>query len=238
MTGQENRPRLILVHGTRFEAAAWQSYAELIPEAEVVAVDLPGHGERAGSGFTMDMAVDVIAQAASGAQGRPVALAGHSLGGYVAATYAERNPHVLAALGLLGAMGDPQAHPVLIRLYTGFPRFVDRVGAERAAHLANRVMRRMGVDEQDLPSAEGYDVLDDAWGAVIEHCGPRQLEDLDIPVWLVTGTLDQLGIDLRDYRRAAKKPRTVKLRAATHIFPATHREDTARALADMVREIA
>lgn len=184
------RPRLVLVHATRFDSSQWRGYERLIPDAEVVTVDLPGHGARAGAGFTIDTALAVIDEAITAAGERPVALAGHSLGGYLAATYAERNPRSLGALALLGAMGDPAAHPVLIRLYTDFPRWIERVGADRMAHTANRVMTRVGVGEADLPNSVGYDVVEDAWSAVIDTCGPHQLRDLRMPVWLLTGTLD------------------------------------------------
>lgn len=234
----ERRPRLVLVHGTRFDEAQWEGYADLIPRAEVVTVALPGHGVRAGESFTMDAACHILGEAVAAANGRPVAVAGHSLGGYVAATYAQRHPRALAALGLLGAMGDPQAHPVLLRLYTGFPALVDRVGADRMADVANHLMARIGVEAQDLPDSIGYAVVADAWEAVVQECGPHQLDGLDIPVWLITGSIDQLGIDLRAYQRAAKHFRSVVLRRATHIFPLTHRTATAAMLDRMVREIA
>src|SRR5699024_880047 len=42
------RPRLVLVHGTRMDRHEWAAYPDLLPGAEVVAVDLPGHGARLG----------------------------------------------------------------------------------------------------------------------------------------------------------------------------------------------
>lgn len=235
--GEVTRPRLVLVHGTRFDTSQWRGYAELIPEAEVTPVDLPGHGTREGSGFTLDMALEVIGAAVEGARDRPVALGGHSLGGYLAATYAERYPDALNALALMGAMGDPAAHPVLLNLYTGYPRWVQRFGAERMADVANRTIAKLGVTAEDQPGSVGYDVLEDAWKAVVDTCGPHQLRGLRMPVWLVTGSLDQLGIDLRAYREAAPNTRSVVLPGATHVFPVTHREQTAAVLARMVREM-
>ncbi len=37
------RPLVILLHGTRFNARSWDGYADLV-DADVRAVDLPGHG--------------------------------------------------------------------------------------------------------------------------------------------------------------------------------------------------
>ncbi len=42
------RPLVILLHGTRFNARSWDGYADLV-DADLRAVDLPGHGVRAGT---------------------------------------------------------------------------------------------------------------------------------------------------------------------------------------------
>lgn len=44
--------RLVLVPGTRFSATLWEPYRELLPDVELVPVDLPGHGARLGDDFT------------------------------------------------------------------------------------------------------------------------------------------------------------------------------------------
>ena len=98
-----SRPLLVLVHGTRFDTRQWVGYAELIPEADLMPVDLPGHGTRAGRPYSTDAARAVVEEAVGRAEpGRPVVLAGHSLGGYVSADYAHRHPGVLAGLATMG----------------------------------------------------------------------------------------------------------------------------------------
>ena len=84
---------LILLHGTRLSGAQWAGYAERLADvAEVVAPDLPGHGRRADAPFTLAGAVRVVQDLVDGAGERPVFVAGHSLGGFVAMSHAEQQP--------------------------------------------------------------------------------------------------------------------------------------------------
>ena len=94
------RARLVLVHGTRVSGVQWAAHRSwLEPEFEVVTPDLPRHGSRASVPFTMPAAVAAVAEAVeSTTPGLPVVLAGHSLGGYVAMTYASAHSERLLSL--------------------------------------------------------------------------------------------------------------------------------------------
>ena len=232
-----SRPLLVLVHGTRFDTRQWVGYAELIPEADLMPVDLPGHGTRAGRPYSTDAALAVVEEAVGRAEpGRPVVLAGHSLGGYVSADYAHRHPGVLAGLVRIGATADPSRHPQLARLYTGFAGLLPRVGADRMSRLANGVMRRLGASVDDLPDATGYAATPAAWSAVVAEARADQLADVDCPVYLVAGQFDQLGIDLRAYARHCRDPRVLVIKRASHLAPLTHRGQVAAILRDAVLE--
>ena len=86
--------RLVLVHGSRLSASQWSPQtARLAADPalrdwlEVVVPDLPGHGARSSEPFTLDRAVGAVAAAVEADPAvECVVLAGHSLGGYVAAT--------------------------------------------------------------------------------------------------------------------------------------------------------
>lgn len=229
------RPLLVLVHGTRFDASQWEGYDHLVPGAQTLAVDLPGHGSRAGESYDTQAALAVVDAAVGSAdEGQPVVLAGHSLGGYVATAYAERHPDALHALVLVGACADPSRHPVLRRLYTGFARVLPAVGAARMAGIANAVMRRLGAEPDDLPDATGYAVLPEAWAAVIAAAGVRQLEQLTCPVFLVAGQFDQLRIDTNAYAAICADPRVRIISRASHFAPITHRDAVAAVLREAV----
>ena len=225
------RPLVILLHGTRFNAKAWDGYTNLL-DADLRPVDLPGHGLRAGRPWSSEAALAVIdEEVASAAPGTPIVLVGHSLGGYVATAWAGRHPDALAGLVLVGAMADPRRHPVLTRTYTGFARLLPLVGAERMASAANAVLRVLGLGRDALPDATGYAVMPEAWRAVVSEAGCHHLHEVRCPVWLVAGQFDQLGIDLRRYARACRDPHVVVVRGATHLLPFTHQPQ----LAEVVR---
>ena len=98
---------LVLLHGFGGSAAAWRPLAaEMAGERRVIALDLPGHGgslgTRAGGAGSMAKAV------ASSLQEQGIDrfhVAGHSMGGAVAALLALRQPERVASLTLLAPGG-------------------------------------------------------------------------------------------------------------------------------------
>lgn len=230
------RPLLVLLHGTRFDSRAWSGYAELVPEADVVAVDLPGHGTRAGQPYSTDAALAILEGATD--TSASVVLAGHSLGGYLAAAYAHRHPERPAALVLIGATADPSRHPVLVGTYTGFARLLPIVGADRMARVANLTLRGLGMQPGALPDATGYAVTPQAWAAVIAEARPDQLAELDCPVFLVAGQFDQMRIDIHRYAQACRDARVRILPRASHLAPLTHPEAVAAVLREAVATVS
>lgn len=230
------RPLVILLHGTRFDARSWAGYDEFV-DADLRPVDLPGHGVRAGQPWTTEAALAVIdAEVASVPSGTPIVLVGHSLGGFLATTWAQRNPDALAGLVLVGAMADPRRHRVLTKAYTDFARLLPLVGPERMAVVANTVLRVMGMRGEAIPDATGYAVAPAAWNTIATEAGAHQLPDITCPVWLVAGLLDQLAVDTRWYARACQNARIVVVPGATHLLPFTHRRTLAKVIAEACSE--
>ena len=115
--GNPAGPRVVLVHGTPGSATAWADYLlDPPPGLELVALDRPGF-DRSGPEAA---AVSLEAQAAAvvallPADGRPVVLLGHSLGGTIVARVAAEHPARVTALVLLAASLDPaqeKIHPM------------------------------------------------------------------------------------------------------------------------------
>ena len=95
-------PPVILVHGSRTSRTMWRAQEEVLARAGVpaLACDLPGHGARRGEPFTLDGAVDAVANGIDDLGGRALVV-GLSLGGYVAIEARARRPR--SVLGLVAA---------------------------------------------------------------------------------------------------------------------------------------
>ena len=97
------RERLVLVHGSGCSADSWRyQVGSLSREFEVVAIDLPGHGDSDPAG---DPSVERYATTVRGVfqriGRRKVFLGGHSLGGAVALQVALEHPELLRGLILV-----------------------------------------------------------------------------------------------------------------------------------------
>ena len=169
-------PRLILVHGTPGSATGWADYLlDPPPGVEVVALDRPGFGRSGPEGAVPSLAAQAAAVIALlPADGRPVVLLGHSLGGpvvaWAAALLAEQQPGRVAALVLLSAALDPaqeSIHPM------------QHVGAWRPVRaLLPRTIRNANSELMALkPDLEALAVL---------------LPRIHSPVFIVHGTQDDL----------------------------------------------
>lgn len=246
------RARLVLLHGTRMSRAQWEPYRALLPEIDLVTADLPGHGERVGEDFTREAALATVdaalAQARAwdegadragdpdeGALRAPVVLAGHSLGGYLATMWAAEHPGEIDGLVLVGASADP-AGP-LTGIYRGFARAMPHVDPQRLASGMNAVMRRLGARGEHaaaLPDGAAYAALPAAWQLVIDEAGPDLLGEVDCPVVLVNGQLDQMRVHVRRFAAATRDAHVITIPRATHLLPATHPEQLAEILRDAV----
>ena len=101
--------------------------ALLSTKYRVVAVDLPGHGDLADVGFTLEGAADRVAQVLTAIDGEAPVLVGWSLGGFVAMEVAARRPASVRGLVLTGASFEPSRYlnPVVrigVRLLSYSPR--------------------------------------------------------------------------------------------------------------------
>lgn len=231
------RPLVILVHGSLSSADEWGGYAELLPDCDVVTIDLPGHGERMSESFTTRAAVRVIDEALLGRdEGQPVFLVGHSLGGYLASLHAARNPGVLAGLVLIGATGDPRSP--LAAVYRGYAWLVGKVDHARLARIRDAVARRLGLSEDQVPAPEAYAVLPAAWRSVIDDCPRHLMGRVDCPVLFINGQFDQMRLNERAYQRLTPSSRLVTVPRATHLAPLTHPEQVAGLIRQFVRDVA
>lgn len=234
-SGDGSAPHLVLVHGTRMNAAQWEPYRALLPEVELLTLDLPGHGAQVGQEFSAGSALAAIdravRQAREEAGGVPPVLCGHSLGGYLATMWAAQHPGEISGLVLLGATADPRSR--LAGVYRGFARLLPVVGPERMARGVNAVMRALGArgeHAQLLPDGAAYAALPAAWELVMTEAGPQLLGAVRVPVTLANGQFDQMRLHVHRYAAACRQVHVVTVPRASHLMPATHPEQVADVL--------
>ncbi len=141
--GPANAPVLVLLHGFMGSGDDWAAIADALPDFRILAPDLPGHGRSTGlpgEAYTLtgaaELCAGLLATVAAGG-GRPVLLAGYSMGGRVA--------QEILAMGLLPA----SAGLCLIGAHPGFQTAAhrkERLNADRT--LADRI-------EEDFESTLG-----------------------------------------------------------------------------------
>lgn len=239
MSGAVKPVRLLLVHGSRLNAAAWIPLEEILLGRIVCDhLDLPGHGLEREVPFTMEGALASVGVAVEALEPdrRRVVLAGHSLGGYVAMEWAARHHDVLAGLVLMGSTAQPSSR--LAGVYRAFGSAL-RAGLEderRAESLretdAASLRRIIGprTAEAVLGRGAGLEAIPDAWDAVINEVDLTALTDVDVPVLAINGEFDQFRVGEGRARRLRHDLQIAHIPGATHFAPMTHPAPVARAI--------
>ncbi len=153
----------LLVHGAGEDASI---FAALVADLDGVwAVDLPGHGRSAGTGFRdvadyRDLVLDVIRRHAP----EGVCLGGHSMGGAIALSAALAEPGLLHGLVLIATGGRLRVHPDLLAALEGgeMPQaFLDMMFAPGAPDEARAALPAADplVQYGDFLACDAFDVL-------------------------------------------------------------------------------
>lgn len=241
MTGPAKPIRLLLIHGSRLNAAAWIPLEEILLGRIVCDhVDLPGHGQATDQPFTMAAALETVSRAVESLdpERHRIILAGHSLGGYVAMEWAAEHHDVLAGLVLMGSTAQPSSR--LAGVYRAFGSAL-RAGLgdeKRASSLmetdAASLRRIIGARTAKAVTARGPGLaaIPDAWDAVIDGVDLRSLTDVDAPILAINGEYDQFRVGEAKARRLRQDIEIVHVAGATHFAPMTHPAPVAKAIRD------
>jgi pimeloyl-ACP methyl ester carboxylesterase len=230
-----SRPPVLFVHGIRTSASMWRGQLEAARSAGLTAaaVDLPGHGMRIGSPFTIEAAIEVIDDAVAALGGR-VVLVGLSLGGYIGIAYAARRPDAVALLVASSCFTLPRGAGLLG--YRVLARAIHRL-PDRGRWL-NDTMARLAVGAPAAADIGSGGVALDAMDETLSAIGrTRPLEDLAAytgPVWFVTGALDHFRLDERRFRAARPEAPVIIVPRASHLVSLVAPEPFARIVQDAV----
>lgn len=113
MTGDDARPVLFTLHNLGGSAREWERVAERVaPRLRLVALDLPGFGDEArATGYTVEAMATHVARRIAAERPRRWLIAGHSMGGKVAAVIARRaedgDPELAGLEGIALVAGSP-----------------------------------------------------------------------------------------------------------------------------------
>ncbi len=211
-------PSIVFLHGLGMTAHTWDAVAARLSDRfEVVAVDLPGHGDSPcpedPAAFTRDAALADLDEVLATLDG-PAVLVGHSLGGYLALAHAATRPDVARGIVVLN---------------TG-PGFRDPEKREGWNERSRRNAHRFGVPERvaALNLQEDSVVMD-------------RVADMTVPALVLAG-----GDDRPEYAGAGQylerkmtDARLVVLDGGGHsMHEDTHADEVAELIAAFVESLA
>jgi pimeloyl-ACP methyl ester carboxylesterase len=109
--GNKAGPVLVLVHGSNASLFTWEPWvARLHNDFRIVTMDMPGHGLTGAvpnQDYSQEGMVKFVDEVADKLGLKKFAIGGNSIGGGVAARYAEEHPDRVTALILVDAAGEP-----------------------------------------------------------------------------------------------------------------------------------
>ncbi|WP_338747975.1 alpha/beta fold hydrolase [Janibacter alittae] len=235
--------RLLLVHGSRLNAAAWIPLEEaLLGRIVCEHLDLPGHGLEQHVPFTMEGGIAAVGDAveALDPSRHRIVLGGHSLGGYVAMEWAARHHGVLSGLVLMGSTAQPssrlagiyRAFGSALRAGLGDVRRAESLRETDAASLRRIIGARTAAAV--LQRGPGLEAIPDAWDAVIDEVDLGSLAEVDVPVVAINGEYDQFRVGEGTARALRHDLEIVHIPGATHFAPMTHAAPVATAIGSFV----
>ena len=192
-------PVLILLHGAGGNQAMWNPVRRhLDPRWRVVALDLPGHGSRSDSHYTLEGAVEVVAAEVRRLAPSRVVLVGDSLGGYTSMASAWTIPPERIAGLALGGCTQNISGKTLRQLRTRklmMRAMAALLGAKRLVAKSRDALVKKGLlgrEDADALVAGGLRLA--AWGEAVDSLGNRdflgKLPQIQPPILFINGDKD------------------------------------------------
>jgi pimeloyl-ACP methyl ester carboxylesterase len=192
-------PVLILLHGAGGNQAMWNPVRRhLDPRWRVIALDLPGHGSRSDGHYTIEAAVQVVADEVRRLGTARVLLVGDSLGGYTAIAAALALPPARLAGLAIGGCTQNIRGKTLRQLRTR--KFMMRImaallGPKRlVAKSADALVKKRLLGRADVDELVAGGLRMAAWGEAVDSLANRDfLSDvprIDAPILFINGDKD------------------------------------------------
>jgi pimeloyl-ACP methyl ester carboxylesterase len=190
-TSSEKKRTLLAIHGSGGDHTNWPATLRELPQTNVYAIDLPGHGKSTGHGRDSVAAyADFIEAFVAELALDQVTLIGHSLGGAIVQMLALRAPDWFSSIILVGTGVRLKVHPdILEGLLTNFAAAIDIIcrwafgptASQTLIETGRRVMLNTPpeVIHGDYSACNQFDLMD-------------KVAAINVPTLVVSGTADQL----------------------------------------------
>ncbi len=197
--GQDASPVLILLHGAGGNQAMWNPVRRhLDPRWRVVALDLPGHGSRSDSQFTLAAAVDLVAAEVRRLAPARVVLIGDSLGGYTSiATAHILPPERLAGLAIGGCTMnfDRKIRGALWRKGWMIRILLALLGQKRVIASSAEKMVKAGIRRDDVDALVAGGLRMEGWVEAANSLGHKnflaKVPSIQAPILFINGDKDE-----------------------------------------------
>jgi pimeloyl-ACP methyl ester carboxylesterase len=249
--GPPSAPTLLLLHGWTANADLnWRSaFPALADRFHLVAHDHRGHGRgiRNAHRFQLEDCADDAAALIDALDLGPVIPVGYSMGGPIAQLLWQRHPHLVDGLVLCATSrtfnGSPKER-ALYSLLSGASVTARRLGEDRRAALAMRVMARRHVDPAtwtwaaDTIAAHDWLAIIDAGKAIGKFDSRPWVSGVDVPTSVVVTTRDRIVPTARQYELAAAIPgATVHHVVGDHAVCLTHPDEFVPRLVEAIDSV-
>jgi pimeloyl-ACP methyl ester carboxylesterase len=180
---------LVLVHGAGGNLYHWPPGLRRLPGHDVYALDLPGHGKSEGPGRdSIDGYVQVVYDWARALDLPPFVIAGHSMGGAIAQTFALKHPEMLKGMILVATGARLRVHPkILDGIRTDMNAVVEMLmdwayGQKATPEQKRQFLKQFNSVDQDVMYGD--------WAACDVFDVRDQLPNIDIPTLVISGSMD------------------------------------------------
>jgi pimeloyl-ACP methyl ester carboxylesterase len=182
---------LVTIHGSGGDHTTWPENLRNLPETNVYALDLPGHGQSSGDGRdSIEAYADFIEAFVSTLALENVTLIGHSLGGAIVQLLAVRAPSWLTGIVLVGTGARLRVHPdILEGLLFNFEATIDILcqwsfgptASETLINARRKVMLHTPpkVIHGDYNACNQFDMIE-------------KVDEINLPALVISGTADKL----------------------------------------------
>ena len=232
---------LVLLHGYPLDHHLWEEVAPLLEDTfDLILPDLRGFGESTtvGSPYTMDDYASDVAGLLDQLGIQKAAIAGHSMGGYVALAFARLYPERISGLGLVSSQvpADPPDRK------DGRYKSAAEVSEKGIGGVVETMAPKFTSDERlqafarDAMERQQPAAFIGALKAMAERMDSTPLlPSFKFPVVIIHGKADELiPIDrAREVKNAVPHAHLVELESAGHIPMLEAKEETARALKNL-----